>query len=644
MAWYKAGTVSVTNGSTAVTGNLTQWVDNATQGQSFIGPDGGNYEIASITTATALTLARPYLGPTASGAAYAIMPVQGYQRDLTIQAAQLLVNYATMRDTIGAGIFPAGDVETPGFRFSGDENTGITQTGPDTFAIVVGGQVVANFNVNGFSPERILVGDGTLAAPAMGFIADPNTGFRSTGEGQLAAVTNGADNVLFDADGTTRFFGAARFADGTAAAPGMRFHLDPNTGIWRPADDTIGIVTAGVERLRVFDTGEVSIGSAEKSVRLSVTGPVTTTFAPNIYNTALTGTSSATSGSAGAGISFRGYTTGSTTLSDLAFISGIKENATSGNYAGALVLGTRPNGSGAGSFERVRIDSAGNVGINNSAPARKLDVVGDVWLRNQTFLGSSGVQNIAADTNNIYLRGAGVVFQNAAATTTYLFADGTTTLRPGLDNTTSCGHPSFRWTVVYAATGAISTSDERAKLIEENGGIPPDEWLDAWGDVQWCRFKFKDAVEAKGDDARWHVGLISQRVRDAFAALDLDATEIGLLCYDEWDEEREPIFEERQIDTKTVVIERIATGVLDAEGNIIYREVTQDRPVMGMVDTGETRITLPAGNRWSLRYDECQAMEAAWQRRELARKDAVIADLTVQMSALIAEVAALKAQ
>src|SRR5690606_28453752 len=102
-------------------------------------------------------------------------------------------------------------------------------------------------------------------------------------------------------------------------------------------------------------------------------------------------------------------------------------------------------------------------------------------------------------------------------------------LRPDGDNTRSLGAASFRWSTVYAATGTINTSDEREK--EQIGNVP-DEWLDAWGDVRWVRYKWKEAVQRKGDGARWHIGLIAQEVERAFAARGLDAFEIGLLCRD----------------------------------------------------------------------------------------------------------------
>ena len=53
-------------------------------------------------------------------------------------------------------------------------------------------------------------------------------------------------------------------------------------------------------------------------------------------------------------------------------IRGIKENTTDGNYASALTFYTRANG--AGTVEQARIDSSGNIGINESAPDTKLHI------------------------------------------------------------------------------------------------------------------------------------------------------------------------------------------------------------------------------------------------------------------------------
>lgn len=142
---------------------------------------------------------------------------------------------------------------------------------------------------------------------------------------------------------------------------------------------------------------------------------------------------------------------------------------------------------------------------------------------------------------------------------------------PATDNARTLGLSSNRWSVVYAGTGTINTSDERAK--QDIGDIPV-EWLEAWGDVKWQRFRFRDAVQQKGDGARWHVGLIAQRVRDAFAARGIDAFAIGLLCFDKWDARPE---------------ER------DEDGNVI----------------SDAR---PAGEAYGIRYEEALAMECAFLR------------------------------
>ena len=50
MAWYKTGTVSVTNNSATVTGSGTNFVSGAQVGFGFKGPNGVVYEITAINS------------------------------------------------------------------------------------------------------------------------------------------------------------------------------------------------------------------------------------------------------------------------------------------------------------------------------------------------------------------------------------------------------------------------------------------------------------------------------------------------------------------------------------------------------------------------------------------------------------------
>lgn len=56
--------------------------------------------------------------------------------------------------------------------------------------------------------------------------------------------------------------GTGLFDDGSAALPSISFVADPNTGLYRPAADSVAIATGGVERVRVTNTGlEVNSGA-----------------------------------------------------------------------------------------------------------------------------------------------------------------------------------------------------------------------------------------------------------------------------------------------------------------------------------------------------------------------------------------------
>lgn len=169
-----------------------------------------------------------------------------------------------------------------------------------------------------------------------------------------------------------------------------------------------------------------------------------------------------------------------------------------------------------------------------------------------------------------------------------LYLNGTTTttkqIRPAADNVFTLGEAASRWGVVYAGTGTINTSDERAK---QDIGIVPDAVLDAWAAVGYSQYRFIDALEAKGAEARLHVGLIAQRVKEAFEAAGLDPFAYGLLCYDEWDEQQE---------------------IVDEEGAVLQNYGA-------------------AGNRYGIRYEEALALEAALMRRTTQRLEARLAAL-----------------
>ena len=160
--------------------------------------------------------------------------------------------------------------------------------------------------------------------------------------------------------------------------------------------------------------------------------------------------------------------------------------------------------------------------------------------------------------------------------------------RPSSDNSLNLGDSSHRWKQLYAGTTTISTSDERLKQDIENIS---DEILDVWGKVEFYRYKFKDAVAEKGKNARYHTGLIAQRIERIFAEHGLNAFDYGLLCYDEWQEQKEE---------------------KDEEGNIITPKIE-------------------AGNRYSLRYEECLCMEAAYQRYRADKIEARLAALEARV-------------
>ena len=135
-----------------------------------------------------------------------------------------------------------------------------------------------------------------------------------------------------------------------------------------------------------------------------------------------------------------------------------------------------------------------------------------------------------------------------------------TAFRPQVHDDTSLGESALRWSDIYAVNSTITNSDERLKQdIEDLSDAELRVATALKGLVK--KYRFRDAVEAKGDNARIHVGVMAQQVIAAFESEGLDPMRYGIVCYDEWDAE------------------------LDSEGNEL----------------------VAAGNRYSIRYEELLA-------------------------------------
>ena len=220
------------------------------------------------------------------------------------------------------------------------------------------------------------------------------------------------------------------------------------------------------------------------------------------------------------------------------------------------------------------------------------------------------------------------------------------------DNLYSFGSASLRASVVYAATGAINTSDAAAKKIR---GEPSEPEIRAWARVRPKVFQWNAAVAAKGDEgARLHLGYVAQEVAAAFRAEGLDPERYALFCSDEIMETRpvsqtrlvtrpvtrrtrrrreeieicagQPVLRIREDDIDEPVVRDVTVcdeageTVLDAAGQPMTHPVTEVETVE-ITEIKDTEV--PTGEkRHGLRYDQCLVMEIAYLRSRLGVTDA----------------------
>jgi len=177
-------------------------------------------------------------------------------------------------------------------------------------------------------------------------------------------------------------------------------------------------------------------------------------------------------------------------------------------------------------------------------------------------------------------------------------------LQPNGDNKLNLGDSGRRWKTVYAVTTSINNSDINEKQdIEELSEAELRVAVACKGLMR--KYRWKDAVEEKGDDARIHFGIIAQDLQAAFEAEGLDAHRYAVFCSDTW--------WETYTDVPAVEAVEAQDAVYDEEGNLVSEavEAVEAKEAYTRTDTYETEEEAPEGaverTRLGVRYSELLA-------------------------------------
>jgi len=382
-------------------------------------------------------------------------------------------------------------------------------------------------NPNGFdgteamridSSGNLLVGKTTADSGATAGIETNNNGrINATRDGSIAGVfnrlTSDGDIVQFRKDGTT--VGSIS----SVATGKIGFYGSGGTGAVIDSSGNVGIGTdSPSNKIHAY----VSSGSIQTLLKLE-----------NASTTAASGTK----------ISF---TEGGTERA--AIISQINSGTTP-------YLSFTNNGS-----ERMRIDSSGNLLVGKTAVA--LGVVGVEVKPNgevrATTDGSFGLQlnRLTSDGTLVDFRkdgttvgsigsasGAYLTVGNNTSGLMFVDAGSPHSIRPHnvstnlpSDDNLDFGASSARFQDIYATNGTVQTSDRNEKQDIESLS-EAEQRVAVAAKALLRKFRWKSAVEEKGDDARIHFGIIAQDLQAAFEAEGLDAGRYAMFIHSTWTDE-----------------------------------------------------------------------------------------------------------
>jgi len=212
--------------------------------------------------------------------------------------------------------------------------------------------------------------------------------------------------------------------------------------------------------------------------------------------------------------------------------------------------------------EAMRIDASGNLLVGKTSADNGatvgVELRGDISKLYVTDSASSPItaNRLSSDGNIAVFQKDGSTVGSIGTSGGYSFINGgnsggthaglrfinNASIRPcnttgnNLDNTLDLGSATARFDDIYATNGTIQTSDRNEKQdIAELSDAEQRVAVAAKGLLR--KFRWRDAVEAKGDDARTHFGIIAQDLQAAFTAEGLDAGDYAMFISSTWTDE-----------------------------------------------------------------------------------------------------------
>ena len=413
---------------------------------------------------------------------------------------------------------------------------------------------------------------------------DPKILVKATGAGDadadivLDANDEGESGVLFHNAGTQK----ARL---DWSNQNSQLNLATESG----TDGTIDFQPNDTLAMRILADGKVGIGTGAPSAPLHVNGAsgelMRLSVTPNSGSQQTFGL---------------GFATGANTH-PAASINALEFDAS--DSRASLLFSTRGVNSDSAATERMRINSSGNVGIGTSSPSSLLTISGAEGAMIQLQESGTDRGAIGIKSNEIFIADAvGGLRMSGSGTNNIIPC---TSAGVGTDDVTDLGASSNQFDDIYAS-GTVQPSDRNLKQdIEELSEAELRVATACKGLIR--KYRWIKRVEEKGDNARIHVGIIAQELRDAFTAEGLDAGRYGMFISTTWWETNEEVAAVEAVDA-------VYETETDEEGNetqVLISEAVQgqesyiDRIIYDTAEEapeGATEVT-----KLAVRYNELLA-------------------------------------